>query len=55
MVPKTMIWLAVVTVLGIYTQLMIQGMVPELPIVTYLLIAVGFFGFIGMVVTHKNN
>ena len=41
-----MVWLAIITVLGIYTQLTIQGYVPELPIVSFLLFTVGYVGFI---------
>ena len=44
-----MVWLAIITVLGIYTQLTIMGYVPELPIVNFLLFAVGYVGFIVLI------
>ena len=49
MEPKIMVWLAIMMVLGFYTQLTIMGYVPELPIVNFLLFAVGYVGFIVLV------
>ena len=44
-----MVWLAIMMVLGFYTQLTIMGYVPELPIVNFLMFAVGYVGFIVLV------
>ena len=41
-----MVWLAIMTILGINTQLTILGYVPELPVVNFLMFAVGYVGFI---------
>ena len=44
-----MVWLAIMMVLLIYTQLTILGYVPELPIVNFLSFAVGYVGFIVLI------
>ena len=49
MEPKIMVWLAIMTILVFYSQLTIKGYVPESPIVNFLSIAVGYVGFIVLI------